>query len=182
LGEIRFKGIPFMANEYDPDPIDPLFPGGFVEFRVGDIWITELETPNMLLNTLNSNFEAERTPTIWRSIGASQVGNTEVWDVAANRKFRLMGGTICIPGRSTMAAAGIETLSFWDGAAPMNLVYEFALPAAVALIPMNFQIPMDLLKNGYLSTTMGNSLYVDLGTALTNGQIRVTVWGTEEVF
>ena len=119
-------------------------------------------------------------PTVWRTVQAAALGATVVWQAPAGLRFRLMGGMLTVPGRCAMAAAGIEVITFLDGAMPTGLAFDIALPAAVAAIPLNLVLPLDLIPDGYLSVRPGNALSVNLGTALTAGAIRVCVWGSEE--
>lgn len=119
-------------------------------------------------------------PTVWRTVQANAAGLTTIWTPGAGLRFRLMGGMITVPGRCTLAAAGIEVLTLYDGAETTQIAFDFALPAAVAAIPLNFYLPLDLLPDGYISRAPGSLLRVNLGTALSAGNIRICVWGSEE--
>jgi hypothetical protein len=173
LQDIRGKAIPFMANEDTT---------GFSEFKVGNIWIYELESPGTLKNEYRNTIEPLKTPTIWRLQNVVNAGDTAVWTPAAGKRFRWMGGSISVPGRTTLAAAGFETISFHDGGGAINISYDIALPAAVALIPQNWSETFNFPGNGYISTAINNPLIVNLSAALTAGYIHVNVWGTEELF
>jgi hypothetical protein len=173
LVDVRGKAIPFMANEDTT---------AFSEFKVGNIWIYELESPGTLKNEYRNTIEPIKTPTIWRLQNIVNAGDTVVWTPAAGKRFRWMGGSISVPGRTTLAAAGFETIAFHDGAGAINISYDIALPAAVAAIPLNWSETFNFPGNGYISTAINNPLIVNLSAACTAGYIHVNVWGTEELF
>jgi len=126
----------------------------------------------------NANLEAQRTPTTFRSIATAIAAASVIWTPAAGRRFRLMGGIISFAG-PIYAAAAINQISFQDEATDMQFHFNFWVPTVAEPIP---HIAFDLKPNGYLSLVADNRLRVlNSGGNFTAGNIRITVWGTEEV-
>lgn len=129
------------------------------------------------LSTAANTFEAVRTPNVFKQVVATTVAATAVWDPAAGKKFRIMGGVIISAGG--LLAAGIQKISLLDEAADVGINFQTWVPiaaSAAAAPPIHF----DLRPNGYLSSTADNILKVTLTSAYTAGAVSITVWGTEE--
>jgi hypothetical protein len=128
-----------------------------------------------------SLWQSVRTPSIFKTVTATAVGNTTVWTPAAGKKFRLMRYRIEITNNASLAAAGIETIQLTDGAGGtvIDAFSAFVNNAAATIMGAYTSEWMDL-GNGYLSAAANNLLVVNLGTALATGVVRVTAVGTEE--
>jgi len=121
-----------------------------------------------------------RTPNIFKTVTVTAAGISAVWTPTIGFKFRLMGYSIEITGNAIQAVAGNFEITLLDAAAAIGIGSSLYVPAAAlnifgsnALNPIN-------IGNGYLSDLANNALNVNLSAALTGGEIRVTVWGTEE--
>lgn len=141
---------------------------------------TSLSSPmnsTQIVYSFGIGFEWVRTPNIFKSVGANTAAATAVWTPAAGKKFRLMGGVIT-SASAALAAAALTTLTLLDSAAAITLAFDIWVP----ITPLNTTpcIAFDLKPNGYLSAVANNVLNATLTANLLSGQIRVTVWGTEE--
>lgn len=127
-----------------------------------------------------SLWERQRTPTTFKTAAATAAGSTAVWTPAAGKKFRLMRFKIQVTSNATLAAGAIETITLLDAATDMQLTHSVFIPAAaVATTPLMESGWIDL-GNGILSSTINNALNISLSAALTGGQVRIIVCGTEE--
>jgi len=111
---------------------------------------------------------------ITKTAGVSAAGDTVIWTPPAGKRFQLLGMLIGIAAASVAGGAG-EEISMKDGAA-VFIRTGFYLPAtALAQAPILIELPND----GYISTTDGNVLSMNLSSAITGGILDVTVWGYE---
>lgn len=128
-----------------------------------------------------SGLEAVRTPTHFRNFAAINAGNTAVWTPAAGRRFRLMGGLVCVTAGCTFAAAAGNVFEFYDAAASTDICYfAFWVANAAGSTPV-VTFPFDLRPNGYLSAAINQVLNANLNATLTAGYVSGFVFGTEEV-
>lgn len=130
-----------------------------------------------------ATFDRLRTPTVFKTVVATALGATVVWTPAAGKRFRLMAYSIEITANAAMAAAGLNELTLLDAAAAIGQGVSAWLPAAaITTLAGNIQLSGGLrqLGNGYLSAAINQSLQINLGTALTAGEVRVNAIGTEE--
>jgi hypothetical protein len=122
-----------------------------------------------------------RTPIIFKTVSATAAGNTAVWTPAAGKKFRLMRYRVMLTENATLGVAGIEAISFQDSATPINIQHDLFVPTSAGTAFAGwYDSGWTDLGNGILSSTINNVLNVNLGTALTAGNVRVNVCGTEE--
>jgi len=121
-----------------------------------------------------------QAPTVLKTVDAAALGNTAVWTPAAGKKFRLMGGLMTIDGSCTLAAAGSLLVTLQDAVAALGWGIRVALPAAAVTQDTDVVIPIGPFGQGVLSAAANNPLNVNLGTALAAGNVRTSVWGTEE--
>jgi len=137
--------------------------------------LTSIAIQCVALNT--NTVQVVRTPTTFKSAAANTAAATAIWTPAGGKKFRLLGGVIT-SASAALAAAALTTLTLLDGAAAITLAFDIWIPVA----PVNTTpcIAFTLGPNGYLSSTADNVLNATLTANLLSGQIRVTVWGTEE--
>ena len=122
--------------------------------------------------------EAQRTPTIWRTLSAAvNAGATIIWNPPADRRFRLMGGILSLS--KDAACAGAEYIGLRDDVTDFFHIdiSSGALVATGNVIVIPFAFP----QNGFLSAAINNNLNLTLGGALTAGYASAQVWGTEEV-
>ena len=121
-----------------------------------------------------------RTPNKFNHVIATAAGNTAVWTPAAGKKFRLMRFAVGISGGTTLAVAGIETVTFQDSATGLNGVrFDVQIPTTAINGEEYFSGWIDW-GNGFLSAVANNVLNVNLGTATTAGGVTVMVAGTED--
>lgn len=171
------------ANPFPMSVVDPTTPtqkagvnqlfGGVSIAAYAFQTISEIEVQNTVLGQA----EAVRTPTIFKSAPCSTAAATAIWTPGAGKKFRIMGMVIT-SASAALAAAALTTITFLDAAAAITLAFDIWIP----ITPLNTTpcIPVDLKPNGYQSTAANNVLNATLTANLLTGQIRVTVWGTEE--
>lgn len=132
-----------------------------------------------LLKAVTALYEQQRTPDTFKQLALTAAsGQAGIWEPAAGKKFRLMGGVITIAKGST--AAGAISIGLQDGAAGAQVVFIALSGAALLATPDVNCIPFTIPFNGYLSTTADNWLYLNNSAAFTAGGVSVAVWGTEE--
>jgi len=128
-----------------------------------------------------ATFDRAREANVFKTAQASVAGSTAVWVPVAGKKFRLLGFTISLTENATVAVAGVVTVSLLDAAGVIAIAYDVYVPAvAVAGVGTAFDITVDLGKLGYLSALANNVLNANLSVALTTGNFRINVRGTEE--
>jgi hypothetical protein len=132
-----------------------------------------------------TNLQGQRTPSIFKTAQASAAGDTALWTPAAGKKFRLMRFKLQVPANCTLAARAIETIKLRDATTDLNLTFDVWLGQTALVVDTNpwpaiLETPWLDLGNGILSATANNVLNVNLATALSNGNVRVTACGTEE--
>jgi hypothetical protein len=133
-------------------------------------------TPNAALQ----GWSKLRTPTVFKTASATASGNTALWTPASGNKFRLMRFMVQITGNSTTASGAVVTVSFQDSASATNIAMDAFVPSASLGTGDDFISPWVDLGNGFLSAAANNVLNINLSSALTGGNVRVTVCGTEE--
>lgn len=121
-----------------------------------------------------------RQPNFFKTASATASGNTALWTPTAGKKFRLMRFMVQITGNATTAAGAVVTVSFQDAAAAMNIATDSFIPTAALTAADDFVSPWVDLGNGFLSAAANNILNINLSSALTAGNVRVTCCGTEE--
>lgn len=125
-------------------------------------------------------YDRMRVANVFKTATVTATGSTAVWTPATGKKFRLMGYSMAITGNAIQATAGNLEAVLLDAAAAVGIGSSIFVPAVslnvLGLVSLN---PI-ALGNGYLSAAANNALNVNLSTALTGGEIRINVWGTEE--
>ena len=119
-------------------------------------------------------------PNIFKTVTVTAAGFTNIWIPAAGKKFRLMRYSISITGNSVQAVAGNFEMVLNDYAMPIGCAYSANVPAAAANAFGSTSSGEIQLGNGYLSSGINQPLQIQLSAALTAGECRVNVWGTEE--
>lgn len=122
-----------------------------------------------------------RTPNIFKTVTVTAAGTTAIWIPSATfLSFRLMGYSLTITGNATQTTAGNFEAVFLDGTTAIGIGASAFVPSvALNVFGFNELNPINI-GNGYLSALAGNALNISLSAALTAGEIRVNVWGTEE--
>jgi hypothetical protein len=120
-------------------------------------------------------WEKQRTPTIWKTAQSTNTFN--FWDPAAGKKVRLMGFHIQFAGVA-MAAATLNHIHILDNAAEVAF-FDFWCPLAASATKTE-NITVILPGNGYLSVAADNIFSVSFNAAVTQGEVSITAWGTEE--
>ena len=132
-------------------------------------------------NPTEGGFDRIRVPVIFKTGVATALGATAIWTPAAGKKFRLMAYSIEVTANAAMAAAGLEEITLLDAAAAIGQGSSVWLPnAALTTSITGKDTGMRQLGNGYLSVAINQALNVNLGTALTAGEVRVNAIGTED--
>lgn len=121
-------------------------------------------------------------PNIFKTAQVSASGNTAVWTPASGLRFRLTKYRIILTGNATIGVAGVLTVTFQDattaipGIAHDVSLNTTALGAVAVLYDSGW---VELSKLGIVSAAINNALNVNLSAALTAGNFRVMVAGTE---
>lgn len=123
----------------------------------------------------------QRTPTSFKTATITASGNTAIWTPTTGKKFRLMGYSINAPDDVQAGAAGDVDVTFNDAGVAIGLGFTFWSPDNTSTSNRHMDNSgVVQLGNGYLSSAANNVLNVNLSAAITQGKIRVTVWGCEE--
>jgi hypothetical protein len=156
-------------------------PDGTLEVPVQAVYLIDptdtLVTPVSgapVFNEATGHYEDIRTPVVYKPLGGvAAAGNTAIWTPAAGKRFRLLGFIVSVASGATSAAGTL--VSLYDAA-----VGVFAVISVGTTIPGGQTVVVSLAPNGYLSSTIGNALNLNLSSALTAGVVTATAWGTEE--
>jgi len=153
-----FDGLVFGGNDPDPLMTAPL------------LW-TDVQTAT-----------TQRTPHVFRTAQAAAAGNTALWTPAAGRRFRLMRYMVTVTDNAAQGAAGVLTITLFDGAAgATGQAHDVFVPAlALNNNGVLYNSGWITLDNGVLSTALNNVLNINLSAALVTGNVRVICCGTEE--
>jgi hypothetical protein len=133
-------------------------------------------------NTALQGWSKARTATVFKTVQATASGNTAVWTPGSGNKFRLLKVFVELTDNASLSSAGVLTISFQDGTSAMPIAFDVFVPgtAVTTVIGDGLEQELDLGSFGILSATANNVLNVNLSTALTTGNVRVIVMGTEE--
>lgn len=125
--------------------------------------------------------ERVRIPVIFKTLAKSSSGTTALWTPTSGKKFRLQKYNFYVSGDARYNADTAVFIQFRDQSTSLpQFRHELFVPG-VALNKFGGYISKWIdLGNGYLSSTINNSLMLELGLPLTTGFIRVNVCGTEE--
>lgn len=123
----------------------------------------------------------KREPNVFVYGNATAAGNTVIWAPNALRRFVLMNYRIVVVGTSTMAVAGDLGIRLYDGAATITPFGTYVtVPALAGALPVLCDTGWIYLgRNGYPSTTLGNSCRANLSAALLTGSARIFLAGVE---
>jgi len=137
--------------------------------------------------------ELIRTPVIFKTLNTAATGPTNIWTPVAGKKFRLQKYSIYISSNATYSGDTDIFVQFRDQALSLTQFrHRFRIPGVAANHLGGYISGQSLefklfrpakwidLGNGYLSTTINNSLRVELSVPLSTGFVRVNVCGTEE--
>jgi hypothetical protein len=123
--------------------------------------------------------EAERTPTIMRTVNTALAGGSAIWTPALGNRFHLQAFQICLGIGCTTAAAAL-LIQILDQAAPI-FRYPFSAGALAATTEV-WSETITLPGNGYESAVVNNVLTLNLSVALTAGSCSVTAFGFEDAY
>jgi hypothetical protein len=127
------------------------------------------------------NWSAKRNPNIFKTASATATGSTAVWTPTSGKKFRVMRFKIQVTANAAIAAGGVLSVKLLDSAADLSLSHDIFLPSAAGTTMTGaYDSGWIDLENGPLSALANNVLNVNLSAALTSGNVRVIVCGTEE--
>lgn len=121
-----------------------------------------------------------RTPQVFKTVQATASGNTALWTPTSGKKFRLMRYRVQVTGNAATSGGAVVTISFQDSATGLPFAHDLFLPSTGGTTMQGYDSGWIDLGNGYLSTTANNVLNVNLSAALSAGNVRVQVCGTEE--
>ncbi len=144
-----------------------------------------LATANAIATGLPQNgttMWVERAPNVFNTIEAIASGLTTIWTPATGQDFRLLKLHVQVTGNSTLASAGILTMTFYDGPNPTPIALDVYLPSGTPGMGAGnaMDTTIDLGKYGIPSVKEGNPLQINLSSALVTGKVRVNSMGTEE--
>lgn len=126
-----------------------------------------------------SNFPTQ--PSTFKTIQVTAAGNTAIWTPASGKKFRLLKYQVEGTLNVAQNAQGVLTISFEDASTPMPFAHDVYVPSNSLKYSVIYRSGwIDLGSVGYLSSTINNALNVNLSSALTQGNFRVIVCGTEQ--
>lgn len=144
---------------------------------VNALWVSLI--PHMFRDS--THIDGVRTPTIFKTVQATASGNTAVWTPTAGKKFRLMRYRITLTENAIRAAAGVITVQFEDSATLIGAADDvWVNTTAPTGSACQFVSPWIDLGNGILSAASNDVLNINLSAALTAGNFRIDVCGTEE--
>jgi len=144
---------------------------------VDHTWGLLTQASQYVVNKTFAQMEVVRTPSIWKSVEtAVAAATTDLWTPAAGKKFRVLGGTVCMGG--TIAAAAKRSLTLIEETAG-TVIGSFGID--IPILGGNIAVPFDLRPNGFLASTADKKLQVvTAGATYVTGSDWVSVWGTEE--
>ena len=139
---------------------------------------------NLTLDS-NGNFAVDvvnfAQPTTFNTVQATHIGNTPIWSPASGKKFRLLKYQIESTMNVSQVNQGVLTISFQDGTNPISLAHDVYVPSTARVVNISYSSGwIDLGGTGFLSVAANNVLSVNLSEALTAGNFRINVAGTEE--
>ena len=171
-----------LATDQPTIPVDTELPAAAaLGDSVANPTTSQIGAAQELWNPANATWERQRTPTVFKAVnGVTATGSTAVWTPAAGKRFRLMGFTITVSGNAARAAGSSTIIGLLDVAAVIFQVNPFVPAAAATTMGADFVVTVLFPGNGYLSTAINQTLNVNLGGALTVGQVAVSAFGTEE--
>lgn len=128
-----------------------------------------------VLNVSSGKYEGQRTPTWYACVQANGIGLTVLHTPAIGKRVRLLG-LVCLISPLATSGAGV-LVEIRDGPTTRIAVAGYCGTAA-GIQP---SVPISWGENGYLSTTAGQVLNINLQPGgFTAGECVVTAWGTEE--
>ncbi len=163
--------IPVTLFDAGANPIQRIQADG--QTPLGSISVTQ-----QIFN--GATWDRLRTPNTFKSVAFTSVAATNIWTPAAGKKFRLMRYKIKITANALQAVAGVITVQFNDSASAMAITEDFFVPTVAGAVLAEDDTPWIDLSNGILSTVANNILTMTLNTALTGGNFKILVAGTEE--
>lgn len=134
-------------------------------------------------NAALQGYSKARTPTIFKTVQATASGNTGIWTPGTGNKFRLLKLQVIVTDAAYLASAGTFTVSFQDATSAIGPAYDISLLGSALVNPDGVLYDsgwIDLGFFGILSAAANNALNVNLSAALSAGNVRVNVAGTEE--
>lgn len=154
---------------------------GFRSAEVDSVTVGSLRTTPYFYN--GASADRQRTISTIKNVYANAAGNTLLWAPTSGKRFRLLGCKVMATHNIAIASGGTLDIRLYDGAAAsIGLSHTIYCPAtAITNAPgVAFDSGWIDLKNGYISTAINNSLYVNLSAALSAGGVQVVVAGMEE--
>lgn len=127
------------------------------------------------------NIQYLRIASTFKTVTATATGDTAVWTPTTGKKFRLLRFRIDLTANAAQSVAGLIEVIFRDATTAMPVGWSVFVPgAAGTTFTADATTGWCVLDNGILSATANNVLNINLSAALTAGEIRVQVAGTEE--
>jgi hypothetical protein len=128
-----------------------------------------------------ASWDRLRTPNVFKTVQASSLGNNTLWTPTSGKKFRLMKYRIMIPNGAIGSANSYLVMQFKDGSTNMPIIETCFLTTTASNVAGNtWTSGLVDLGNGFLSSAANSALVLNLNYALTDGDLRVLVMGTEE--
>jgi hypothetical protein len=122
-------------------------------------------------------------PTVFKTVQATASGNTAAWTPGSGNKFRLLAYRIILTDNVATSGGAVITVSFQDSTTGMPIAHDVYVPAAAIAAPVGAAYDsgfVSLGSFGILSAAANNVLNVNLSAALSAGNARIQVAGTEE--
>lgn len=127
-----------------------------------------------------ATYDKPRTPTTFKTVQATASGNTALWTPTTGKKFRLMRFKVQITGNATLGGAAVLSVGLQDATTDIGVTHDVYVPAAALNTMTGYDSGWINLGNGKISAAANNVLNVNLSAAITAGNARVIVCGTEE--
>ena len=121
------------------------------------------------------------TPNVYKTVAATAAGNTNLWvPSTGTKRFVVQGVCVEVTGNASLAVAGVETIDLQDNTTSTGLTFSVFVNSAAGTGAALFSECVPHMQNGLASSLAGNTLNVNLSTALATGVVRVRAYGFEE--
>lgn len=132
--------------------------------------------------TTGANWNALRTPVVFKTAKATATGTTAIWTPTLGKKFRLMRFKIIVTANSAQTTAGVVDFDLQDSGTSLNVTHSVFIPATALTTNISFGYESEWidLGNGQLSAAANNVLNLVFAATGFTGAVRVIACGTEE--
>ena len=137
-----------------------------------------IPTSTQIFSQKTSLYDTVRDVDRYFGASATAAGNTAI-ETLAGMYFRLLCVSVDVTGDAAQASAGDLTIQLEDGTTAMaGFTWNVFVPAASLAGRNLYSSGTVCFPNGYKSIGVGNTLNVNLSSALTSGKVTVRAWGS----